>query len=44
MDGGQIAAAALKAQGVTFLYTLVGGHISPILWPRSSGHPRVDAP
>ena len=31
MDGGQIVAAALKAQGVTFLYTLVGGHISPIL-------------
>ena len=31
MDGGQIVAAALKAQDVTFLYTLVGGHISPIL-------------
>lgn len=31
MDGGQIVAAALKAQGVSFLYTLVGGHISPIL-------------
>lgn len=31
MDGGQIVAAALKAHGVTFLYTLVGGHISPIL-------------
>lgn len=31
MDGGQIVADALQAHGVTFLYTLVGGHISPIL-------------
>lgn len=31
MDGGRIIADVLKAQGVTFLYTLVGGHISPIL-------------
>ncbi len=31
MNGGRIIADVLKAQGVTFLYTLVGGHISPIL-------------
>ncbi len=31
MNGGQLIAEVLKAQGVPFLFTLVGGHISPIL-------------
>lgn len=31
MNGGQIIAAVLRAQGVRFLFTLCGGHISPIL-------------
>ncbi len=31
MNGGELIAAVLRAQGVEFLYTLVGGHISPIL-------------
>jgi len=31
MDGGEIIAQVLKAQGVEFLFTLCGGHISPIL-------------
>ncbi len=31
MNGGELIAAVLQAQGVEFLYTLVGGHISPIL-------------
>lgn len=31
MHGGQIIARGLKAQGVKFLFTLCGGHISPIL-------------
>jgi acetolactate synthase-like protein len=31
MNGGQIIARILKAQGVQFLFTLCGGHISPIL-------------
>jgi acetolactate synthase-1/2/3 large subunit len=31
MHGGDIIAEALKAQGVKFLFTLCGGHISPIL-------------
>ena len=31
MNGGELVAAVLQAQGVEFLYTLVGGHISPIL-------------
>lgn len=31
MNGGQLVAEVLKNQGVQFLYTLVGGHISPIL-------------
>lgn len=31
MHGGQIIARGLKAQGVEFLFTLCGGHISPIL-------------
>ncbi len=31
MNGGELVAAVLHAQGVEFLYTLVGGHISPIL-------------
>ncbi len=31
MDGGSRVAEVLKAQGVEFLFTLVGGHISPIL-------------
>ncbi len=31
MNGGQLIAAVLKAQQVELLYTLVGGHISPIL-------------
>ncbi len=30
MNGGQIIAGVLKAHGVTHLYTLCGGHISPI--------------
>ncbi|MCW5883250.1 MAG: thiamine pyrophosphate-binding protein, partial [Anaerolineae bacterium] len=31
MRGGDIVAAVLQAQGVPFVFTLVGGHISPIL-------------
>ncbi len=31
MHGGDLIAAVLKAQGVKFLFTLCGGHISPIL-------------
>jgi len=31
MDGGQIIASVLERQGVRQLYTLCGGHISPIL-------------
>ncbi len=31
MNGGDRVAAVLKAQGVRFLFTLCGGHISPIL-------------
>lgn len=31
MHGGDIIAEVLKAQGVAFLFTLCGGHISPIL-------------
>ena len=31
MDGGALVAEFLKARGVDFLYTLCGGHISPIL-------------
>jgi thiamine pyrophosphate-dependent acetolactate synthase large subunit-like protein len=31
MDGGNRVAEFLKAQGITHLFTLVGGHISPIL-------------
>src|SRR5215468_4396224 len=31
MDGGSRVAEFLKAQGVTHLFTLCGGHISPIL-------------
>ena len=31
MHGGQIIARSLKAQGVEFIFTLCGGHISPIL-------------
>jgi acetolactate synthase-1/2/3 large subunit len=31
MHGGDLIAEALKAQGVKFLFTLCGGHISPIL-------------
>lgn len=31
MNGGRRVAEALKAQGVSHLFTLVGGHISPIL-------------
>ena len=30
MNGGEIVASVLKAQGVTHLFTLCGGHISPI--------------
>lgn len=30
-NGGEIVARVLKAHGVAFLYTLCGGHISPIL-------------
>lgn len=29
--GGEIVAEVLKAHGVRYLFTLVGGHISPIL-------------
>lgn len=29
--GGESVAAVLKAHGVRFLFTLVGGHISPVL-------------
>lgn len=31
MNGGDLVAEVLAAQGVPFLFTLVGGHISPIL-------------
>ena len=31
MSGGELIAAGLAAQGVRFLFTLCGGHISPIL-------------
>lgn len=31
MNGGDLIAAVLEAQGVRFLFTLCGGHISPIL-------------
>ena len=31
MNGGDRIAAVLQAQGVPFLFTLCGGHISPIL-------------
>ena len=31
MDGGQLIARAVAAQGVRFVFTLCGGHISPIL-------------
>jgi len=31
VNGGRIIASALKTQGVRFLFTLCGGHISPIL-------------
>jgi acetolactate synthase-like protein len=31
MNGGSRVAEILKAQGVEFLFTLCGGHISPIL-------------
>jgi acetolactate synthase-like protein len=31
MDGGEIIASVLERQGVRHLYTLCGGHISPIL-------------
>ena len=31
MHGGERIADVLKAQGVEFLFTLCGGHISPIL-------------
>lgn len=31
MHGGDLIASVLKAQGVDLLFTLVGGHISPIL-------------
>ena len=31
MHGGQIIARGLKARGVEFIFTLCGGHISPIL-------------
>ncbi|MEQ1439013.1 thiamine pyrophosphate-binding protein [Fontimonas sp. SYSU GA230001] len=31
MNGGEIIGGVLRAQGVRFLYTLCGGHISPIL-------------
>ena len=30
MNGGEIVASVLKAQGVQYLFTLCGGHISPI--------------
>jgi acetolactate synthase-like protein len=31
MDGGSRVAEVLKAHGVPFLFTLVGGHIAPVL-------------
>src|SRR5215470_6451928 len=31
MQGGEMVTEVLKAQGVEFLFTLCGGHISPIL-------------
>ena len=31
MNGGERIARAIHAQGVPFLFTLCGGHISPIL-------------
>jgi hypothetical protein len=35
IDGGDRVAAALEAHGVSHVFTLCGGHVSPIL--RSSG-------
>ena len=29
-NGGELVAEALKAHGVKFLFTLCGGHISPV--------------
>ena len=31
MNGGELVAEVLERQGVRFLFTLCGGHISPIL-------------
>ena len=31
MNGGERIATVLRAHGVPFLFTLCGGHISPIL-------------
>ena len=31
MDGGKVIAQILKEEGVRFIFTLCGGHISPIL-------------
>ena len=31
MNGGRLVAEVLRAQGVDYLFTLCGGHISPIL-------------
>ncbi|MCW5845515.1 MAG: thiamine pyrophosphate-binding protein, partial [Caldilinea sp.] len=31
MNGGELVAEVLRAQETSFLFTLVGGHISPIL-------------
>ena len=45
MHGGQIIARGLKAQGVNFLFTLCGGHISPILvGAREAGIRVIDCP
>lgn len=31
MNGGELAAECLKVHGVKFLFTLIGGHISPVI-------------
>jgi len=41
MNGGDLIARVLKAQGVEFMFTLCGGHISPILAAAKARHIRI---
>jgi len=41
MNGGERVATVLRAHGVPFLFTLCGGHISPILAAAKARHIRV---